>query len=79
MGFRGKADVESPYGQWTRLEVIAQGDRVTNIVNGKVVAEGSATDADIDLSWLAPGVYITRVQGSGVGGQGSSQKVVVTR
>ncbi len=41
LGFRGKADVESPYGQWTRLEVIAQGDRVTNIVNGKVVAEGT--------------------------------------
>jgi hypothetical protein len=40
LGFRGKDDVESPYGQWTRLEVIAQGDRITNIVNGKVVNEG---------------------------------------
>jgi len=41
LGFRGKDDVESPYGQWTRLEVIAQGDRLTYVVNGKVVNEGS--------------------------------------
>jgi len=40
LGFRGKDDVESPYGQWTRLEVIAQGDRLTYLVNGKVVNEG---------------------------------------
>jgi hypothetical protein len=42
IGFRGKQDVESPYGEWTRLEVIASGDRLTNIVNGKVVNEGTA-------------------------------------
>lgn len=41
LGFRGRQDVESPYGQWTRLEVVAEGDRLTNIVNGKVVNEGS--------------------------------------
>jgi len=40
-GFRGKQDVESPYGQWTRLEVIADGNRITNVVNGTVVNEGS--------------------------------------
>jgi len=40
LGFRGRDDVESPYGGWTRLEVIAEGDRITNIVNGKVVNEG---------------------------------------
>jgi hypothetical protein len=40
LGFRGRDDVESPYGEWTRLEVIARGDRITNIVNGKVVNEG---------------------------------------
>jgi hypothetical protein len=40
LGFRGRDDVESPYGEWTRLEVIAQGDRITNLVNGKVVNEG---------------------------------------
>jgi hypothetical protein len=39
-GFRGKDDVESPWGQWTRYEVIAKGDSLTYIVNGKVVNEG---------------------------------------
>ena len=37
LGFRGKQDVESPDGQWTRVEVICQGDRITNIVNGTTV------------------------------------------
>jgi hypothetical protein len=41
LGFRGRADVESPFGEWTRLEVIAEGDRLTYVVNGKVVNEGS--------------------------------------
>jgi hypothetical protein len=41
LGFRGRADVESPYGQWTRLEVIVEGDRVTNVVNGTVVNRAS--------------------------------------
>jgi hypothetical protein len=41
LGFRGKDDVESPHGQWTRLEVLAQGDRLTYLVNGKVVNEAS--------------------------------------
>jgi hypothetical protein len=43
LGFRGLQDVESPYGEWTRLEVIADGDRVTNLVNGKVVNEGTGS------------------------------------
>lgn len=37
LGFRGKDDVESELGGWTRLEVICKGDSITNIVNGKVV------------------------------------------
>ena len=36
-GFRGKNDVESPSGEWTRMDVICDGDKVTNIVNGVVV------------------------------------------
>lgn len=36
-GFRGKNDVESPSGEWTRMDVICDGDKVTNIVNGIVV------------------------------------------
>lgn len=43
LGFRGKQDVESPNGEWTRLEVVAEGDHLTNIVNGKVVNEAYAS------------------------------------
>ncbi len=41
LGFRGREDVESPYGQWTRLEAICDGDRITYMVNGKVVNSGT--------------------------------------
>jgi hypothetical protein len=41
LGFRGRQDVESPAGEWTRVEVICDGDRITNIVNGKVVNTGT--------------------------------------
>ncbi len=33
-GFRGKQDVESPAGEWTRMEVICKGDEITILVNG---------------------------------------------
>jgi hypothetical protein len=36
---RGKNDVESPLGQWTRVECICAGRRITVIVNGKTVNE----------------------------------------
>ena len=38
-GFRGKNDVESPRGEWTRVECVCAGDRVTFFVNGKRVNE----------------------------------------
>jgi hypothetical protein len=41
LGFRGRNDVESPFGQWTRLEVMCEGDSITNIVNGKTVSVGT--------------------------------------
>ena len=39
IGFRGKDDVESPFGQWTRFEVIAKGDTLQYLVNGVKVNE----------------------------------------
>jgi hypothetical protein len=36
-GFRGQRDVESPAGQWTRVEAICDGGNMTNLVNGHVV------------------------------------------
>ncbi len=39
VGFRGKNDVESPSGEWNRLEVIAKGDTLQYFVNGSMVNE----------------------------------------
>jgi hypothetical protein len=41
LGFRGGRDVEKPIGEWNRMEVICDGDRITNIVNGHVVNVGT--------------------------------------
>jgi hypothetical protein len=41
LGFRGSRDVENPAGQWNRMEVICDGDSITNIVNGLVVNVGT--------------------------------------
>lgn len=38
-GFRGRDDVESPPGEWNRLEVIARGDTLQYFVNGAFVNE----------------------------------------
>jgi hypothetical protein len=40
LGFRGKQDVERPAGEWNTLECICAGDKITNILNGKVVNAG---------------------------------------
>ena len=41
LGFRGSRDVEKPAGEWNRMEVICDGDSITNIVNGYVVNIGT--------------------------------------
>jgi len=64
LGFRGRNDVESPYGEWTRLEVVAQGDRITNIVNGKVVAEGyrsSLNEGKILIQSEGAEIFVRRI------------------
>jgi hypothetical protein len=39
LGFRGAKDVDSPGKEWTRLECIADGPRLTFMVNGVIVNE----------------------------------------
>jgi hypothetical protein len=39
IGFRGKNDVESPDGQWTRMDVYCEGGHVQTFVNGVMVNE----------------------------------------
>ena len=65
LGFRGKRDVESPFGKWTRLEVICQGDRITNIVNGKVVNRAwnsSLTAGKILFQSEGAEIYFRRIE-----------------
>jgi hypothetical protein len=64
LGFRGREDVESPEGQWTRLEAICDGDSIMQIVNGKVVNKGtrcSLTDGKILLQSEGAEIYFRRV------------------
>ena len=64
LGFRGPRDVESPYGEWTRLDVIADGDRITTLVNGIVVNEGwdsSLTGGKILIQSEGAELYVRRV------------------
>ena len=70
LGFRGKDDVESPYGQWTRLEVVAQGNRLTYVVNGKVVNEGvrsSLTEGKIIIQSEGAEIFFRRIDLEPVG------------
>jgi len=36
-GFRGKNDIEKPVGEWNRMECIAEGDKISIILNGTLV------------------------------------------
>lgn len=40
LGFRGRNDVEKPWGEWNRIEAICDGGDVTYFVNGVKVNEG---------------------------------------
>ncbi len=57
LGFRGKNDVESPEGEWTRVEVVCDGDSITNTVNGKVVNKATKSS-------LARGKIIVQSEGA---------------
>ncbi len=43
LGFRGQQDPDSPVGEWTRLDVIADGDHLRMYVNGTLVNEAFDT------------------------------------
>lgn len=40
VGVRGPKDVERPVGEWNTMEVVCDGDTITNILNGQVVNIG---------------------------------------
>lgn len=63
-GFRGVADVEGRGSEWTRMEVIVEPDRITNIVNGHVVNVGtrpSLTKGKIMIQSEGAEIFVRRV------------------
>jgi hypothetical protein len=65
LGYRGPRDVESPHGEWNRLEVVCDGDRITTILNGHVVNAGtksSHTEGKIQLQTEAAEIFFRKVE-----------------
>jgi hypothetical protein len=64
-GFRGKNDVEKPAGEWNRMEVICDGDTITNIVNGYVVNAGtrsSQVEGKIQFQSEGAAIFFRRIE-----------------
>lgn len=64
LGYRGARDVEKPAGQWNRLEVIVERDRITNVLNGVVVNVGTAptyTRGKIIIQSEGAEIFVRRV------------------
>jgi hypothetical protein len=64
-GFRGQNDVESPAGEWTRIECICKEDRITVFVNGVLVNEAvkvSPVEGKILLQCEGSEVFFRKVE-----------------
>lgn len=64
-GFRGARDIESPAGEWTRVEVVCDGSQVTNIVNGVVVnalTESTFTEGKILFQSEGAEIFFRRIE-----------------
>jgi hypothetical protein len=62
-GFRGAKDVDSPGQKWTRIDVLADGDRITTFVNGHKVNEAtrvSPTEGRIQLQTELAEIFFRR-------------------
>jgi hypothetical protein len=65
LGFRGSRDVEKPAGQWNRMEVVCDGDTITNIVNGYVVNIGtksSLTKGKVTIQTEGAELFVRRFE-----------------
>jgi hypothetical protein len=65
LGYRGPRDVESPHGEWNRLDVVCDGDRITTILNGYVVNAGSKsshTEGKIQLQTEGAEIVFRKVE-----------------
>ncbi|MDO4569654.1 MAG: DUF1080 domain-containing protein [Planctomycetia bacterium] len=64
IGFRGANDIERPVGEWNTLEVVCDGDEITNILNGVVVNHATdvkPTRGKIQIQSEYAGVEIRRI------------------
>lgn len=64
LGIRGPNDADSPGQEWTRLEAVVTGDRLTYYVNGKLVNEGfesSLTEGKLLFQSEGAEVYFRRI------------------
>jgi hypothetical protein len=62
-GFRGPADVDSPLGEWTRIDVMCDGGHIETFVNGKKVNEAfdaSPREGRIQLQSELAEIYYRR-------------------
>ena len=65
LGFRGARDVEKPAGEWNRMEVICDGDSITNIVNGYVVnaaTKSSLTKGKIMIQSEGAEIFFRKIE-----------------
>ena len=65
LGFRGFQDVESPVGEWNRIEVIADEDTFVFLLNGKVVNKGfdsSLTEGQLLFQSEGAEVFFRRIE-----------------
>jgi 3-keto-disaccharide hydrolase len=65
LGYTGKDDVEGHGAEWTTLEVICDGDVITNIVNGQVVSklwDTSLTSGKIIFQTEGAELYFRKVE-----------------
>ncbi|MGA0132943.1 MAG: PVC-type heme-binding CxxCH protein [Opitutales bacterium] len=71
VGYRGKDDVESPFGKWTRFEVIAKGDTLQYFVNGVKVNEAfdvKPSQGRLQLQTEAAEMHVRRYELHPLGG-----------
>lgn len=64
-GFRTKDEVEKPVGQWNRQEVVAAGDRMLNLLNGKLVSAAfdlSHTQGKIQVQTELAEIFVRRIE-----------------
>ena len=64
LGYRGAREVEKPAGEWNRLEIVVEKDKITNILNGVVVNVGTAptyTHGKIMIQSEGAEIFVRRV------------------